>query len=150
MTSAKIKKNIGRGFLATYFLLLFLFLPMSLVFAQAPAPTEGLQGITYVCVGTDSTGKTTEVPCESFGQLIEAVKKIANFAVGIGLAFSVVVIAYAGARYIIYSDSEGERKKATEMFEKVAIGIGWILAAWLIINMIMTALASSTVQTFLK
>jgi hypothetical protein len=132
----KIKKNIGRGFLTASFFL-FVFLPINTTFAQEI--TGHMSGITFVC-----TNGTTDVPCEGFNLLIQAIQGIAKFAVGIALAFSVVVIAYAGARYIIYSDSEGERKKATEMFEKVAIGIFWILAAWLVINLIMTALTSGT------
>lgn len=145
--SEKIKKNIGRGFLTASFFL-FVFAPISTAFGQTTI-TGKMCGITFMCTnGGDpcpaSGDPAPGVPCEGFDLLIQAVQGIAKFAVGLGLAFSVVVIAYAGGIYLTSGGEPAARKKANDMFVKVAWGIFWILAAWLIINLIMNALTSGT------
>jgi hypothetical protein len=151
--SLKIKKNIGRGFLVASFFL-FAFLPMTATFAQQLTPA-GMSGISWVCGETqavDSNGNPIPgVPPQSgnctFADLMNAIRGIANFAVvNIALPFSVIVIIYVGAEYMIYSDNPTKRSAATKRFEKVAWGIFWVLAAWLVINMIMTTLTVTTGQ----
>jgi hypothetical protein len=155
MLTNKNIKNVGSALLITSFFL-FALAPIATVSAQevSSGPVTGVMcGVSFVCSsdGSDACKDPSKaVPCEGFGLLIQAIKGIANFAVGLGLAFSVVVIAYSGAEYMIYSDNESKRKQANERFQKVAIGIFWVLAAWLVVNMIMTALASSGVTQFLS
>ena len=148
--SEKIKKNIGRGFLAVSFFHLTL-LPMTVTFAQQLAPAK-MSGISWICAETqavDSNGNPIAgVPPQSgnctFADLINAIKGITNFAVGLALAFSVVVIAIAGSKYLTSGGEPAKRQEANKMFEKVAWGIFWILAAWLVINLIMNALTAGT------
>ena len=134
--------------LASLFLI-SVFVPVFVNAAEAPQPTgSNGTGITYECcsesgsVGAD--GKKTIVygNCE-FNYLILATKKIINWGVTFALSFSIVVVAYAGALYMISGDYPAKRKEANEMLRKVAIGIVFILAAWLIINLITTALLQS-------
>jgi len=145
-TKQKIRKNISAICLASVFLF-FAFAPMAVL---AQAKEEGhMFGISYTCTGTatDANGENphTTYDCETFGSLISAIKNITNFAVVyIALPFSVIVIIYVGAEYMMYSDNPGKRSEATKRFEKVAWGIFWVLAAWLIVNLIMTTLTNTT------
>ena len=133
-----------------------IFLPVNMAFGQGTVSSgnsdlkEGMFGITYVCVGTIN-GQTSEVPCSTFTQLIAAVKGIVGFATTLALSFSVVVIVYAGWKYMTSGGSPEKRSEANKMFQKVLWGIFWILGAWLVINLIMNTLTSGTgVQQILK
>jgi hypothetical protein len=148
----------AKKFFITISIILLFLAPVIFVYGQAGdtlGESKKVEGTGFVtdCVQTrtDSDGKTTEVygNC-GFTDLIDAVKKIANFMVTLGLSFSVVVIALAGWKYMKSGDNPGERKEANEMLQKVAIGIGWILAAWLIVNLIMTALVGKQVLNFIS
>ena len=43
-----------------------------------------------------------------------------------------------------------KRSEANNMFVKVLWGVFWVLGAWLVVNLIMTTLASSNVPQFLS
>ncbi|MES3005293.1 MAG: pilin [Patescibacteria group bacterium] len=110
----------------------FLFFFPFLVFADESAATENKGGLVYEC-----DGKPGE--CD-FDDLIAAIQKAVNWGTTLAISFSVVVIAYAGFKIMVYADSPGERTKAKEMLKKVAIGIAVILGAWLIVNLITSSL----------
>ncbi len=103
------------------------------------AQTKGT-GIVYVC----NQGQANEGDC-TFNDLLAAVRKVINQGTIIALGFSVVVIAYAGYRYMISGSNPGERTKANKMLQSVAIGIFFVLAAWLIVNLITTSLLKEDV-----
>jgi hypothetical protein len=147
-TNKKNSGNIGGKILATGFFL-FTFLPMVALLAQSNTSTGGtVSGITYDCAQTQVINADGSIMMQSgnctFADLIAAVQNIVKYATGIALSFSVVVIAIAGWTYLTSGGDVAKRKKANEMFEKVAIGIGWVLAAWLVITMIMNALTTGT------
>ena len=130
-------------FISTSFLI-FILTPMTLVLSQTV--TGHMSGITFVC-----NNGTTDVPCEGFSLLIQAVQGVVSVVVVMALAFSVIVIAKAGFIYLTSGGEPGKRKEANDMFVKVAWGVFWILAAWVVINMIMTALPiSKDVPIFLN
>lgn len=112
-------------------LLAFLFYLPVFSNAQSSAPNTG---ITYECVNGTIYGNCT------FADLIAAIKKITDYGAKFALMFSVVVIAYAGFRYMISGDNQGERTKANKMLLSVAWGVGYILAAWLIVTLILSGL----------
>ena len=146
MPANKKTKNIRGGILIASFLFL-VFVPIFSILNAQTIPVGPTQGtVTFqsgVITGCQQSG--VEVPCDSFSQLITAVKNITNFAVvNIALPFSVIIIAYAGFIYIKSGDNAGERKKANDMFVKVLWGIFWVLAAWVVVNLIMTTLTSGT------
>ena len=124
---------------------LALFLPF-LAFAQNPSPATQATGaagtgITYECGSGPTAGNCT------FEDAVAAVRRVTNYGAVIALGFSVVVIAYAGALYMISEGNPNKLKEATEMFRKVAIGILFILGAWLIVSLILNGLfVNSTVQ----
>ena len=100
-------------------------------------------GITYVC----DRGKPGE--CD-FQDVILAVQKILRWARDFALFFSVIVLVIAGFKYMISGDNPGERTKANEMFKKVAIGIFFVMAAWLIVTLITNALLKDGVSTIIQ
>jgi len=106
-----------------------------------PAATD--TGITYECEKNGVYGNC------SFDDFIKAVKKIINAGTVLALAFSVVVIAYAGFIYMKSGDSAAERSKANTMFVKVGIGIAAILGAWLIVKLITDQLLTEQVKQYL-
>lgn len=124
-----------------FFFILIVFLPV-FTYAQATQPPvtspPAGTGITYECKETVN-GETVYGNCK-FNDLITATIKLVKFGVTITLMLSVVVIAFAGSKYMISGDKPGERQKANEMLRKVAIGIVFILAAWLIVTLIANSL----------
>lgn len=128
MISQRLKKIVSWS---TVFI--FLFATINVVYAQEV--TTKMSGAVTQCIKNG-----VEVPCDSFSQLVDAVRGLLTYAVGISLAFSVVVIAYAGWLYLNAGENPGNIGKAKDMFVKVAYGVFWVLAAWLIVNLIVTAL----------
>ena len=106
---------------------------------------SGNTGITYVC--NHGVGKEGE--CD-FNDVILAVQKVLKFARDFALFFSVIVIIIAGFKYMMSGDNPGERSKANEMFRKVAIGIFFVMAAWLIVTLITNALLLPGVSTIIQ
>lgn len=114
--------------------ILTIFLIPSFVFSQG-----GASGLTYECFSGGVYGNCT------FADLVAAVQNFTNRLTVLVLAFTVVPIAWAGALYMVSGGNAGNRTKANEMLKKVAIGIFFMLAAWLIVNLIASTLLSSTV-----
>jgi preprotein translocase subunit YajC len=131
------------SFIAIVFLFTILSVPAFVYTAPSPATSstgsEGT-GITYECGEGLTAGECT------FDDLIKAVKRVVDFMVVITLSLSVVVIAYAGFRYMMYSDNAGKRAETTKMFYSVAKGIVVILAAWLIVTLITNTLLTEEVK----
>ncbi len=142
-----MKKNFT---LTTTFFNLFIFafvfvLPI-FVFAQGTTPvstpTPGT-GITYECQRQGPNG-VIYGDC-GYNNLIDAVKRVIDWLIIFTLEFSVIVIAYAGFKYMISGDNPGERAAANKMLTKAAIGIFFVLAAWLVVNLIARALLTPAV-----
>ena len=129
MISANTKK-IFSGFTLTLLVFLFCLPFVSSAISENPAPKGAL---VYICTGGEP-GECT------FADLIAAVKHIVDFGAKFALGFSVVVIAVAGGKYMIYADNQSKRTEANKMLLKVVYGIGYILAAWLIVTLILKGL----------
>lgn len=134
-------KKIG-GLIVILFMLTVISLPVLTYSAQNQTAAGVVSGLTYEC----ANGPSGE--CK-FEDLLAAVKNVTDKGTIITLSLSVIVIAWAGFKYMISGDNAGERKKANEMLRKVAIGIVIIIAAWLIVTLITNALIPGT-NTFLK
>lgn len=135
----KYKANIIDGMI-----LIMFFVPF-LSTLNAQSQTTQQEGIVTACF---EGGK--EVPCGSFEQLIIALKNVINYAIGFALMFSVVVLAVAGFKYMTSEGDTGKLKKAHDMFISVAKGIAWVMIAWLVVNLIFSALVKDNVINFLK
>lgn len=101
-------------------------------------------GITYECSRT-ANGTTVYGDC-SYDDLIRAVQKFFDVVIPLALGFSVVVIAFVGFNYMISGANPGKRKEANQMLEKVAIGIFFMLAAWLIVTLVANSLLKVNVN----
>lgn len=133
MNQAFKVKNITVFFLGLLFLSFFSF-PIKSFAAPSDKTKAGVTGITYECGDEKTAGE-----CD-FNDLLKAVEHALNYLVTLTLSFSVVVIAYAGYLYMISGDNPGKRKEANNMLTKVAMGIFFILAAWLIVSLILKGL----------
>lgn len=111
------------------FLFLFLFCVLISPFLVSAQGT----GITYVCTG-GAPGECT------FDDLIRAVQRVVNWGTVFALQFSVIVLAYAGFKYMTSGDNPGERKEANRLLTNVVKGIALIIGAWLMVRLIITAL----------
>ncbi len=77
----------------------------------------------------------------TYADLIRAVSRLTSFVVTyIALLFSVVVIAYAGFLYMTSGGNQPQLDRAHSMFIKIAWGLFWVLAAWLIVTLITNSL----------
>lgn len=132
------KKAIGFGSLVVF---ITLFSLPVFVSAQDSSPNTG---ITYECVQKDSAGNNVYGNC-GFTDLINATMRVVDWGIKFALAFSVVVIAYAGFNYMISGDNQSKRKEANQMLLKVFIGIAWMMAAWLVVTLIARALLSQQI-----
>ena len=126
-----------------------IFLILLPVFANAQgsvnSPGTTNTGITYDCA-VENSGRA-QGEC-TFQDLILAVQKVVKWVTIFALEFSVVVIAWAGFKYMTSGDNASKRKEANDMLVKVGWGIAYILAAWLIVTLVLKGL-QVTVPTFL-
>jgi hypothetical protein len=107
-----------------------------------PSSAKGIiSGLTYECDHTQA-GECT------WDDLLAATKNVLDKGTIFALEFSVIVIAYAGFKYMTSEGNPGKIKEANTMFYKVAIGIVVILAAWLIVTLILGALGTDTIVKF--
>lgn len=142
-------QNFLKRVFASLGIAFFVFLSVGgVVFGQSDVgpstkPAAKDTGITYECEKDGVYGNC------SFDDLILAVKRIVNAGTVFALAFSVVVIAWAGFLYMKSGDSAAERSKANAMFVKVGIGIAAILGAWLIVKLITDQLLTEQVKQYL-
>lgn len=80
------------------------------------------------------------LPVCDYKSLFVLAKVLINDLVILSTFLAVVVFAYAGFKMIMSRGSETEYKNAVRMFGKVMWGYVWILAAWLVVYTISTAL----------
>lgn len=106
-------------------------------------------GLTYECERTGLNNTIIYGEC-TFDDLILATKNLINKVIPIVLGLTVITIAYAGFIYMTEGASAGGRSKANNMFKNVAIGIFFILAAWMIVNLIANVLVSPSVPRILN
>ena len=107
-------------------------------------------GIVYECPPTKDpvTGKDLYGNC-GFGDLIVAVNNVVSKVRDIALEISVIVLAIAGFKYMTSGGNASKRTEANKMLLNVVYGIIFILAAWLIVNLITTTLIPD-IDTFMK
>ncbi len=140
MRTQEIKK-IG-ALVGMTVLFTLIFLPVFTYSAPSEATAGDTTGLVYECGDDETVGN-----CD-FADLIAAVKNVVNKGTIITLSLSVIVIAWAGFKYMISGDNPGERKKANEMLLKVVYGMVFIIAAWLIVSLILRGLQVTTPVTF--
>lgn len=121
-------------------LMVFLLSMPFFAFAQADQHEHGL---TYECF--TGTGDDAVYGNCTWTDLVAATMNVINKVIPIAIGFSVVVIAWAGFIYMTEGSTPGGRARANKMFRNVGIGIFFIIAAWMIVNLISNALLSNSV-----
>ncbi|MFZ2523066.1 MAG: pilin [Minisyncoccia bacterium] len=116
-------KNVSINFFPS---ILYFLIPH---IAKAQGSTSGW---VYIC--GSGNGDCT------WSDLVAAVRHFINQATVLAIGFCVVVIAWAGFKYMTSEGNPGKIKEATGMFTKVAIGMAFIIGAWAIVTLIGTAL----------
>jgi phosphotransacetylase len=95
---------------------------------------QRVSNLVYECVS--GSGDTAVYGNCSFEDLVAATRNVVNRLTILALEFTVVVIAYAGFKYMTSEGNPGKIREATNMFKNVAIGIGFIICAWVIVQLI--------------
>ena len=143
------RTNIKRISIYIVFIFFLLFnFGSGFVLAQSPPPpannTNGpgiISGMTYICNHGGDNGN-----CD-FADVIAAILNLVNVGVKIALSLSVIVLAWAGYNYMVSGSNPSKRSDANKMLWKVVVGIVLILAAWLIVNLITSALLGKSLDS---
>ena len=120
-------------FLLAFAVATVLFASMPVFAFAADVPDEGL-----VPCGNDKTNNTVNNPC-TFNDLVTLAQTVINFLIfKIAAPLAAVMFIWAGFLYLTAAGNEGQVKKAHELFWAVFIGIVIALAAWLLVNAVLT------------
>lgn len=92
-------------------------------------------------------GRTIDDPCD-FTHLMQMLNSLINVIIEISLAITVIVLLIVGARYL-FAGSSDQKTQAKESFTKLAIGFGFILGGWLIVNTLFMIAGVDTAFNFL-
>lgn len=98
----------------------------------------------YIFAADSGTG--TIIPCDgvtvpcTFPKLVELGSNLITYLVYLSIPLAAIAFARAGFLYMTAGGSQGKVEKAKELFIKVAWGFFFVLAAWLIVNLITKAL----------
>lgn len=76
----------------------------------------------------------------NFGHLVQLVKNILGFIVFVSIPLAAIAFAYSGFLILTAGPDAGKAQKGKTIFSNVAIGFVIILAAWLIVYTVTTAL----------
>ena len=85
-------------------------------------------------------GRTGQAECH-FDDLITLINNVIKFIfVYLAIPIAAIMFAYAGVTLVTSGGSTEARSKAKTIFTNTAIGLIFIAASWLIINIILTTL----------
>lgn len=121
-------------------IIIFLFVSLVLPTQRALAETSGL---VYECVS--GSGASAVYGNCSWQDLIAATSNLVNKLTVLAIGFSVIVIAWAGFKYMTSGGSPQKISEANGIFTKVAIGLGFIIGAWAIVTLILKGLGVTSV-----
>lgn len=111
---------------------------LTLIMLAAVAPSlVGAQGVIPTIVPEKCQGANAATEC-GICQLAELVKNILNAAIFLAVIAAACLFAWTGFKFLTERDNSGSRTAAKKMFWNVMLGLIIILAAWLIVNTIMS------------
>lgn len=112
-------------------------------FAAAMVLTSMLTIVPMVS-GAQTAFDRSIVPCNgadcTLCDLATLGQNILNTGIYVAVVLSAGLFAWAGGMYMTAGGNSGQAKQATSVFTNVAIGLCWILAAWLLVDTIMKTL----------
>lgn len=94
------------------------------------------------------------VPCLvtecDFNDLITMANNILIFLIILAIPLSVIAFSYAGFLYLTAGGDEGKIKSAHGVFTSVAIGLFFVISAWLIVYFLTSQLVSDDITGILE
>lgn len=93
-----------------------------------------------------SCGETVDDPCD-FADFITLLNNLFNVIIQLALAVTVLVLLIVGARYL-FAGSSSQKTLTKKSFTKLAIGFGYILGGWLIVNTLFAIAGVDTAFNF--
>lgn len=103
------------------------------------ATSNSLSGNSSESEGVVPCGGPGEDPCD-FDSLIELAKNVIDLITIISIPLAVIGFAVAGFKILTAGADPGKVSEGRELLMKIAIGFFFILAAWLIVNLITSTL----------
>lgn len=95
--------------------------------------------LIFCNTGTPNAQGEFSDPC-GWREFVSLGQRFINYLILLIIPLATVTFAWAGFTILTAGGNAGQVQKGKEMFSKVAIGIAWALAAWLVINTILNAL----------
>lgn len=95
--------------------------------------------LIFCNTGTPNAQGEFSDPC-GWREFVNLGQRFINYLILLIIPLATVTFAWAGFTILTAGGNAGQVQKGKEMFSKVAIGIAWALAAWLVINTILNAL----------
>ncbi len=117
--------------------ILFSFIMLCLLATPLPG-TVGVMAGENLIVCDDAPGSALG-PC-SYNKLIELAQNFINFLILIAIPLAALSFAWAGFLIMTAGGNQGQRDRGKDVFVKVAKGLIFMLAAWLIVDLILSAL----------
>lgn len=140
--SIGFSSNHMKSFLTVFGILLF-----ANIFALSAAFVPQVAFSAPEIVPAECAGPAGECGWE---ELVKLGSNIMRFGIYLLSILSVIGIVYAGWLYISSEGSDGKISKAHDVFTKIVWGIFFTLAAWLIVNSVLTWLGVSEDFTLLR
>jgi hypothetical protein len=89
--------------------------------------------------------ETAQKCAAGWGSLVQVIGNLIQFAIYLGIAIAVLMIAYAGFMWVLNPINPENRSSARKLLMNAAIGLVLTLAAWLIVNTLLNILGAGGV-----
>ena len=122
-----------------------------LIFVAIAAPFVAqavwVPGQPVVPCGIDRDKLSNNIPTEysqpcDFNGLVRLANNIISIGIYLAVLVAVAMFAFAGWLYLTSAGDTGKMKEAHTIFTNAAVGFIFILGAWLLVTLILSALAS--------
>ncbi|HVS79598.1 MAG TPA: pilin [Candidatus Paceibacterota bacterium] len=135
-------KSITRAF--TY------FVPTVTLIGMLITPFSAVAALPGIKCGVQGAGDNCLIPCDGvdnpcdFADFEQLAMNLMYYMVYISVPLAAVAFAYAGFLYITSGGNPGQASRARKIFTNVGIGFVVILAAWLLVYTITSALLDTS------
>jgi len=124
------------------------YLIAAALLAGIMAPSFALgAGLTSSIVPSDCNNQGG---CQNVCDLAILAQNILNAAIVISIFLAAILFAYAGLKMVTAPANPGQRNQGKKLFYNVMVGFIIILAAWLIVNTIMSLLLTGNATSWNK
>ena len=121
---------------------------MMLIMASVAVPVYAQVTDTFKDKGLIPCGNPGQEMCE-FSDVIKLVNNIIKFLIWVSIPLAVIAFTYAGFLMVTSGGNPGQIDKAKGIFRNVAIGLVFVISAWLIVYLIISNLVEKEIyETF--